>query len=631
MNPSAPHFPVDRRAEARERPLAAALDLPPAHVGLIERSHDRCRAQGLVRIEQPDFAPLGGSDLALLRERHRRLHAHAAPVMEMLSEQIAGTESMVVLTDAAGTIIHATGDDDFLSRASKVALAPGVNWSEPARGTNAIGTALVDELPTLVHADEHYLHANHFLTCSATPILDPRGSLLGVLDVTGDHRSYHRHTMALVQMSARMIENHWLSEDFRDAMRLHFHRRADFIGTLMEGLLAVSADGRIVGANRSALELLGLSGAALRALGLEALFGTPVGALVDHFRSPMSAPLRVVAPGGQRFHLHARFDWPVWRQMLGPQGMPGRSPRDAARAAPAPPPAIPPSAPASRALARLDTGDARMAAVIDRLRRVGDHRIALLLQGETGTGKLRLAQALHADSLRAGQPCLVLRCATATLPADLPAAGGTLVLDEVADLPLAQQDALLQQLQSGAATAPGAAAVVCTTRHDLRTAVAAGRFREELYFRLNGLALRLPALRERSDLAVLVRRLLDERFQAPDLAPSPEVWRLFERCAWPGNLRQLINVLHGAVVLAGRTGTIGIDHLPEDFLEQAAEVGEAAVMAAAEPTVATLQDLELDAIRRAVAECGGNISRASRRLGVSRNTLYRKLRASGGA
>ena len=108
------------------------------------------------------------------------------------------------------------------------------------------------------------MHANHFLTCSAAPILDPRGNILGVLDVTGDRASFHQHTMALVKMSARMIENHWLTDDYRNVMRLHFHSRVEFIGTLMEGILAISPDGKIVGANRGALEQLGLSGAALR-------------------------------------------------------------------------------------------------------------------------------------------------------------------------------------------------------------------------------------------------------------------------------------------------------------------------------------------------------------------------------
>ena len=311
--PTAPGGNSLRRAgQTPMRPIAAGLKLPVQHSALIDESHDRCVALGVSRIERPDFATIGRSDLIVVRERNQRLHLHAAPVMEMLHEQIVNTESMVVLTDATGTVIHSIGDDDFLGRAAKVALAPGANWSEAAKGTNAVGTALIEEVPTLVHADEHYLHANHFLTCSAAPILDPHGNILGVLDVSGDHHGYHQHTMALVKMSARMIENHWLTDDYRNVMRLHFHGRVEFIGTLMEGILAVSPDGRLVGANRGAQEHLGLSGAALRMHSLTSLLGTTVGALVDRFRSPLATPAPLRTQNGREFFVHARFNWPVW-------------------------------------------------------------------------------------------------------------------------------------------------------------------------------------------------------------------------------------------------------------------------------------------------------------------------------
>ena len=208
-----------RRSDDLDRPEVAALLLDAAHKDAIAQSHQRCASIGLSRIEAPDYAPLGRPDLAETLARNRRLYTHAAPVMEMLYEQIVNTQSMVVLTDACGTILHSIGDDDFLAKASKVALQPGVNWSESSKGTNGMGTALMNEAPTLVHGDEHFMHANHFLTCSAAPIFDPRGNILGVLDVTGDQRRYHQHTMGLVKMSARMIENHWLSDDFRSRSR----------------------------------------------------------------------------------------------------------------------------------------------------------------------------------------------------------------------------------------------------------------------------------------------------------------------------------------------------------------------------------------------------------------------------
>ena len=275
MNPET-HDPVRSADPAAERPgaQADAVAARPPRTEFIERSHQRSAALGLTRAEKCDLGPMVRSDLTVARERNHRLYMHAAPVMHMLFEQIVNTESMIVLTDAQGTILHSVGDDDFLKRADKVALAPGENWAEHSKGTNAIGTALFEEVPTLVHANEHFILANSFLTCSAAPIFDPRGNMLGVLDVTGDHRGYHQHTMGLVRMSARMIENHWLSDDCGNRLRLHFHTRPEFIDTLLEGIVVVGADGKILGANRSALDQLDMSSAALRMHSVSSLFGT---------------------------------------------------------------------------------------------------------------------------------------------------------------------------------------------------------------------------------------------------------------------------------------------------------------------------------------------------------------------
>jgi transcriptional regulator of acetoin/glycerol metabolism len=707
---------VRRGGDEPVRPIASGLKLGPDHVDTIDQSHERCVALGVSRIERPDHTPLGRSDLAVVRDRNLRLHDHAAPVMEMLYEQIVNTESMVVLCDATGTIIHSIGDDDFLARASKVALQPGVNWSESTKGTNAIGTALIEEVPTLVHADEHYMHANHFLTCSAAPILDPRGNILGVLDVTGDHRSFHQHTMALVKMSARMIENHWLTDDYRNVMRLHFHSRVEFIGTLMEGILAISADGKLVGANRGALEQLGLSGAALRMHSLTTLFGTTVGALVDRFRSPLATPMPVQLNGGRQFHIHARFNWPVWASLseavsgssnsqepsVGTVHSPaGNSTADAprsdstARSGPA----------AAGGLAQLRTGDAQIASVIDKIRRVLDRDIPTLILGETGTGKELLARAIHMDSARAKQPFVAVNCASipeTLIEAELfgyedgaftgarrkgavgkivQANGGTLFLDEIGDMPVALQAHLLRVLQERQVTPLGSTksvavdvSIICATHRNLREMIDAKLFREDLFYRLNGLAVRLPPLRERSDLMALVRRILDQLAEPGGrprhLQPNADVLRLFQHYHWPGNVRQLFNVLRTAAVMAANEPVITREHLSDDFLDealaaQAAPAAGAASAAAPDPAPAaraeapaslvvpspadlpppapvaavparwsgeaagspkSLEEMEIDAIRRAVDEAGGNISVASKRLGISRNTIYRKLR-----
>jgi transcriptional regulator of acetoin/glycerol metabolism len=686
------------------RPIASALPLDHQHVSKIDNSHERCAALGLSRIERLDFSPLGRSDLVVARERNQRLYAHAAPVMEMLHEQIVNSDSMVVLCDATGTIIHSIGDHDFLNRASKVALQPGVNWSEQAKGTNAVGTALIEESPTLVHADEHYMHANHFLTCSAAPILDPRGNILGVLDVSGDQRTYHQHTMGLVKMSARMIENHWLTDDYRNVMRLHFHSRVEFIGTLMEGILAVSQDGKLVGANRGALEQLGLSGAALRMHSLSSLFGTSVPALVDRFRSPLAQPLPVELSSGRQFHVYARFNWPVWHGMATAGAPVSDAVPVSEGVAGGQPSAVPvaregaarPAGTVERGgLSSLTTGDAQVGALVDKIRRVINRDIPILILGETGTGKELLARAIHQDSDRARQPFVAVNCASipeTLIEAELfgyeegaftgarrkgavgkivQANGGTLFLDEIGDMPLSLQAHLLRVLQDRQVTPLGSAKavsvdvmLVCATHRNLREMIEQKTFREDLYYRLNGLAVRLPPLRERSDLMALVERILDRESPERRLRPSPEVVRLLQGYHWPGNVRQLFNVLRIAGVMASGESVITRDHLSDDFIEDArhvaaqraaaplacfepepvlrpgpVEAGVAvtagtAVQGSAGPVAAefdlsagrSLEDIELQSIQRAVDAAGGNISVAAKQLGISRNTIYRKLR-----
>lgn len=258
---------------------------------IIKQSHERSRSFGLSDTMRPDYGVLSEADLRLKREQNRALSTHALPVIETLYGQIANTHSMVVLTDSEGLILHSLGDDDFLARADRVALRPGALWSEQQQGTNAIGTAIAARDAAMVLGDQHYLRANRFLACSSVPILDPFGELLGVFDVTGDCRGHSRHTMALAKMSAQMIENHLFTSAFPEALRIHFHGRPEFIGTLMEGIAAFRADGRFLSANRSAQFQFGLPLASLRAHTLSSLFNVSCSELFDRMRSGAGAPV----------------------------------------------------------------------------------------------------------------------------------------------------------------------------------------------------------------------------------------------------------------------------------------------------------------------------------------------------
>lgn len=699
---SATHRALVTNAKTWTTPSALPFVRQAARTELIEQSHQRCAALGLTRIERPDFEPLMRSDLSVARERNQRLFTHAAPVMEMLFEQIVNTESMIVLADAQGTILHSVGDDKFLERAGKVALSPGVNWAEHSKGTNAIGTALFEESPTVVHGGEHFIHANSFLTCSAAPIFDPRGNMLGVLDVTGDQRSHHQHTMGLVRMSARMIENQWLSDDFGNRLRLHLHSRVEFIGTLLEGIIVVGADGKILGANRSALDQLDMSGAALRMQSLTSLFGTTVAAMFDHLRSPLPTPMCLSLSNGRQFYVKARCNGTPRSMMAGLGGDEPTSQAVTARdavprdASPAPHPAngAPTPSSAFSGLHYLKTGDPQIETMVQKVQRVLNRDIPLLILGETGTGKELLARAVHQDSNRSRQAFVAVNCASipeSLIEAELfgyedgaftgarrkgacgrivQANGGTLFLDEIGDMPLALQARLLRVLQERCVMPLGSQksipvdiTVIGATHRNLREMIEAGTFREDLYYRLNGLVVRLPALRERSDLGVVARRIL--LTECPHGTPeiSPQVSSLFGRYAWPGNIRQLANVLRTAAVMAAGAPQITEHHLSDDFLEDVQRLRSSIPAAApaiaapaasmpldipaptsvdrpAEPAIAappaettydgrssrTLGEAEIEMIRAALAAADGNISTASKRLGISRNTIYRKLR-----
>jgi transcriptional regulator with PAS, ATPase and Fis domain len=323
----------------------------------------------------------------------------------------------------------------------------------------------------------------------------------------------------------------------------------------------------------------------------------------------------------------------------------------------------------------LDTGDPQIAQVIQKLRMVRGRDIPIMILGETGTGKDLMAQAIHGDSNRAGQPFVSVNCAS--IPETLieselfgyedgaftgarkkgstgkiqQAHGGTLFLDEIGDMPKHLQARLLRVLQERKVSPLGSGkevdvdlAIVCATNKNLKEMIAGGDFREDLYYRLNGLVVRLPALRERTDFDSVVTKIINNLCEKnQQVGVSSEVMDLFHRYAWPGNFRQLHNLLRTAVVMVGESGVIERQHLPDDFLEEALHAAPVNAMPGARAPRAelvtparalesasegaskhSLQDVALSAMAAMLRQHKGNVSAASKALGVSRNTIYRK-------
>ena len=603
---------------------------------LVARSWRRSFKAGLEPVGRLNDAPhLSRIEMDQASQRQQELIVNARPVMEYLHAQTHGSGSMVILADESGVLLHALGDSDFLSRAERVALMPGASWDERYRGTNAIGTALAEASPVVVHGAEHYLERNAFLTCAAAPVISPDGRLLGVLDISGEQRSRHPHTFNLVRAAAQMIENRLFDLRHGDSVRLHFHPLAEGIGSVAEGVVALAEDGRIVGANLAGFSLLGLAPADLGAISLERVLDMRMADLMDLGRHMDAQPRLVNRRKGGRLFLRVE---------------PGRRPL-ALLIEPARKAAV------EDKLTRLDTGDGRMRAAIERVRKVLDKPIPILLQGESGVGKELFTRAMHESGPRKGRPFVAVNCAAmpeTLIEAELfgyvagaftgarregspgrirEADGGTLFLDEIGDMPLAMQGRLLRVLQErqvtplgGGQTIPVDFALVCATHRNLKREMEAGRFRQDLYYRINGLTLVLPALRERTDLATLVARSIEDLAPGRGLALGASLATRFASYAWPGNLRQLDNAIRTACALVDEDETvITWRHLPDDLFAELRRTGPDRTEPELSP-VASLRSYADTVIGHAVRSAGGNMSEAARRLGISRNTLYRRLK-----
>ena len=614
----------------------------------LARSWSRSMAAGLLPTGRPPAIdhPSSGT-LRQVLASNPELLAHSRPVMEYLFEQVRHSQSVVVLADRRGMLMHTLGDPYFVDKAERVALTSGASWHEAHRGTNAIGTALAEARAVEVHGGEHFLERNNFLTCAASPILSATGELLGILDISGDYRHGHAHTLGLVSTAARMIENRLLAATCKRNIRLHLHGAPEGIGSVAEGIVAVSADGWIVGANRVGLAQLGLQAGDVGATLLERVLDVRLDDLLSHHKRRPWQPQALRTPHGALLFAQVQMDAAAW-------------------VTPSPSHTAARTAPAQDALALLDTGDARWRAAADKARRVVAKPIPVLIQGESGVGKEVFARALHASGPRRDAPFVAINCAA--IPEHLieselfghvagaftgarkeghlgrlrEAHGGTLFLDEIGDMPLALQTRLLRVLQERSVTPVGASkavpvdfALVCATHNQLMQAAEQGRFRQDLYYRINGLTVQLPALRERSDFVALLQRLLadlaTEQGLPVDVEVAPDLQARLAAYPWPGNLRQLANVLRTAcAMLAEGEDQLGWEHMPDDLVQALEAATPAPNDPPANPTPAatlSLQQLSSAAIDHALQAARGNLSQAARQLGISRQTLYRKLAA----
>ena len=628
--------------------------LQPAGIEpLVTRSWHRClREYGIEPSAPRQISVLNPQSVKQLQESLGQLLPVARAEMESLYEQIAGSGFAVILADTQGAVLSTITDPALQREFRHAGLSLGALWDERHEGTNGIGTCLAETGPVTVHREEHFRGYNLTLSCSAAPILDPHGGILAVLDAStansSDSRLIQRHTMALVNMSAHLISRWNFLNEYRHSWILRFHSRPEFVGLLHEALMAIDDDGDILAVNESALVQLGCSTR-------QSLVGEPIGkyfqfnfgALEQRARFEPSAiwPVRDVAHG-RRFFAIAREP-----ARLAEHAQVALS-KELGAAAEGP-------------LEREHVGeDAQMRKNLACGRQLFAKQVPILLHGATGTGKEAFAKSLHRGSLWSDKPFVTVNCAA--IPESLieselfgytrgaftgaakegrvgkilQSNGGTLFLDEIGDMPLILQTRLLRVIEEREVVPLGSEQalpvnlhVISATHRDVLQMIQTGDFREDLYYRLNGVTLHLPLLRDRGDKTDLIRTLLREENAGQDCIKIDEdAFRKLMQYSWPGNIRQLRNVLRTASALC-REGVIRASNLPQEILDTEprpaplalANTEPAAACAAESSPSAALREAECAALLRELERMRWNISRTAQTLGISRNTLYRKI------
>ncbi|SPF55533.1 Sigma-54 interaction domain protein [Candidatus Desulfosporosinus infrequens] len=553
------------------------------------------------------------------------------PVLPYIFSLLGSVDYTVLLGDNDGYIIEAIGDAPFMSKAQKVNLRTGADWREETRGTNAIGTSLRENTPISVFGWEHFVQDNHFLACWAAPIQNSLGSPMGVLDISGEASPDRQRILSIVMMGASMIEKNLRLFELESQLKFYQEGFKLASSLLHQGFLAIDHNGTITNINPLGAALLGRK--------TEDIIGQPAG---DIFSSPkgwmlsgQSLDLRIKDHTGKAISSHLTRVINETGQSLGAVGTVHQVTEDTLMTS---------TLWIGHSPATLRT--------LERAAKVALTHSSVLIHGESGTGKEIIARTIHQLSPRNEGPFVALNCASLSSslveselfgyvegaftgarrggkPGKFELANkGTIFLDEIGDMPLNVQVALLRVLQEKEVSRVGDTKAVkidvrilAASHKDLSSLVATDKFRLDLYYRLKVVTLELPPLRERTediqDLVPYFIRKACTAFGSPILGIQPEVYAYLLAQPWPGNVRELENCIESMVALA-EGPVITISDLPDEFRQPILKTET-------EPEPLLNQQTK-HAILYALTQTKGKIAPAAKLLGIGRNTLYRKIK-----
>ena len=612
-----------------------------------------------VRADSLAFAEgVSHADLLERRSQNETLFLEGRSVLDPLASELASRGLLALVADADGVILMARGGGSLSPKVTQSRLAEGMCWAEQVRGTNAIGTALADACAVAVVGYAHFEATNHGLFCYAAPILDPYGDVRAVFDVTGSLEQDDSKLGVIVQAAATALSRVLRLQAYTSATG-GYHTLRRILSRTTSPAILLEAPGVVRMVNDAAATLLkhapsfieGLPCEALFAVGWSSLCQMATGKVGDKIvfetgQSVFDVELEPVSgPGGRAFAVLAfltprsakRPEVPLFNKALPP-------PKNLAH-------------PASfDSILGEDPGILRAKTTAATLAVTA---LPVLLLAETGTGKELFAKAIHLASKRHTGPFVALNCGALSptlLESELfgyapgaftgaarnghegklaSATNGTLFLDEVAEMAPSTQAMLLRVLEDGtfqrlgeSRTSHADFRLICATCRDLPSMVRAGTFRQDLFFRIQGACITLPALRKRVDVVALAQALLAQ-LAAKSEVPTPSLARdaieYLKSHQWPGNVRELKMALIHALALTPQGEEIHREHLPVSLLSAEPLSNSTKI---AQP-IPTKEDALQRALQQALAESDGNYAAAARKLGVARSTIYRMLKRGG--
>ncbi|VAW20668.1 Nitrogen regulation protein NR(I) [hydrothermal vent metagenome] len=603
----------------------------------IVQSWERCLALGLDPNARPACLQVSENELRRLRERDELAHRFAVGEMHALYQQIAGSNFLIAFGNSQGIVLETVADGNFKNSDPGKAIVAGAIWSEEKRGTNALGTCARDMHPIIVHGEEHFFVDHCDVSCFAAPIFHSDGMLAGVLDASSDCSARHAHTLALMRMAATHMENSLFLAQQDEHIVVLFHSRWELLNSVSGGLASFDTNGRLNAINQRGKEIL--RGLSVRpGVAFETIFDISFSAALAEMADSHHPTLRDLL--GSRYSVLWRNRHSFEKRIINAPARPENSP----------PGEIKPKAEIKLDPARgFVASDPRVRHLLGQVERAVKFNPPFLIQGESGTGKEVLARHIHKSSKRKGK-FVAINCGALPeqlLEAELfgyvagaftgahgkgsdglavAADKGTLFLDEIGDLAMAGQVALLRFLDSSEVRPVGGTKsqkldlqIITASNINLDNAVAAKKFREDLYFRLGVVKLELPPLRMRNDFGEIVEQMLLEI--SPEHRITPDGALMLALYPWRGNIRELRSRLLQLVMSASETviSSGDVEALLGATPDNQQQTGPVSLKAKIGRQVTEMLQIN-----------GNNISLTARELGVSRNTVYKYARNGNG-